>query len=435
MSVKICSVRKGSKAWKKGIEAGDILKRVNGEEINDVLDYDFYMADSRVTLTVIGANGKEREVEIKKGEYDEIGLEFESYLMDAQKSCRNKCIFCFIDQLPRGMRESLYFKDDDSRLSFFYGNYITLTNLQDKDVERIIKMRISPVNISVHTMNPELRVKMMANLKAGESLKYLKRFADAGIKMNTQLVLCPGINDGEELRYSIEELAKLRPAVESIACVPVGLTKCREGLYEIEGYNKKTAGEVIDIIEEMGNNFYKESGDRLVYPADEFFIKAGRELPPDDYYGEYSQLENGVGMVSLLGYEFAVALEDEEERGIERKVTIATGKAAEPFIRELAEMAMAKFRGLKVEVKGIVNKFFGESITVAGLVTGCDLVEQLEGAELGEEILIPAAMLRSDERFLDDMTREEVEKKLKIGVRATQNDGAELLSAMIGVKE
>ena len=367
------------------------------------------------------------------------GLSFHTYLMDKQQRCRNKCIFCFIDQLPKGMRESLYFKDDDSRLSFLFGNYITLTNISEHEVQRIIDMHISPVNISVHTMNPELRVKMMGNRFAGESLEILRRFAKAGIKMNTQLVLCPGINDGKELEYSLQELAALYPAVQSVAAVPVGLTKYREGLYPLTAYTKETAGDVIDIMERFSNEFRKTHGVGFCYPADEFFLKAERPMPSAEYYDDYPQLDNGVGLWTSLRDEFFEALSACKQKSRYQKVTMATGTAAFPLICEFAKAAQEKI-GCEISVVPIVNHFFGETITVAGLLTGQDLLDQLKGKDLGDALLIPLVMTidytshsTDKNKFLDDITLKEAEAALKLPVIPTGNRGEELLRNLLGV--
>ncbi len=437
MSVKINSVKSNSVCANKGIASGDELVKINGNEIMDVLDYDFYMAEEKVTLTIKCADGKYRIVKTNpKG----CGLEFETYLMDKQHHCKNKCIFCFIDQLPKGLRESLYFKDDDSRLSFLFGNYITLTNITDHEVDRIIKMHISPVNISVHTMNPELRVRMMKNKNAGKSLEIIKKLASAGIKMNTQLVLCPGVNDGDELRYSIEQLSALYPAVQSIAAVPVGLTKFRDGLEKLEPYNKQTAGDTIDIIEEYSAKFRSECGVGLVYPADEFFIKAERELPNESYYDGYPQLDNGVGMVRLFSSEFLDELEYLNEKPANKKVTLATGSDFYPFLSDLCKKAEEKFE-IKINVQKIINNFFGETITVAGLITGQDLSEQLKNQDLGDYLILPGSMISDytnhtehKNKFLDDMTVEELEKSLNTKIILTNGDGGQLLRDILGVE-
>ena len=437
LSVKINNVKKNSPCDAKGIKAGDELLRINGKEIIDVLDYDFYMAEQNPTLTFKRADGKFRVVKAKSAN---CGLEFETYLMDKQQHCKNKCIFCFIDQLPKGLRPSLYFKDDDSRLSFLFGNYITLTNISEHEVQRIIDMHISPVNISVHTMNPELRVQMMKNKNAGESLKIIKRFADAGIKMNTQLVLCPGINDGAELRRSIEELSSLYPSVQSIAAVPVGITKFREGLEELEPYNKETAGNAIDIIEEYAYKFRKEYGIGLCYPADEFFIKAERDLPEADYYDGYPQLDNGVGLVRSFVDDFLDEMDYCNEKPTHKKVTLATGADFYPYLYELCKKAEEKY-GVEIIVKKIINNFFGETITVSGLVTGIDLYEQLKDCDLGEFLLLPGSMIsdytnhtENKNKFLDDMTVEELEERLNTKIILTNGGGSQVLKDILGVE-
>lgn len=433
MSVEIKNVKKWSVAFFKGIKAGDRLVSVNGNEINDFLDYDFYLKDERLSLE-FEHKGKTKRVTLKKGADEDIGLEFESYLMDKQRRCRNKCIFCFIDQNPEGMRESIYFKDDDSRLSFLFGNYITLTNLTDSDIDRIIKMHISPVNVSVHTMNRELRVKMMNNKNAGKCLDYIYRLAEAGIELNTQLVLCPGINDGKELEYSIRELGKLYPAVQSIAAVPVGLTKHRDGLFDMPSYTKESAGEVIDIITRMGNSFKAEHGTRLVYAADEFYLKASREIPGEEYYESYPQLENGVGMWTSLYNEVCDALEAVKPDVVgERKLSMATGVAAYPLIRGIAEKITALIPTLTVDVYEIKNDFYGHSVTVAGLLTGGDLISQLKDKQLHGLLLIPEVMLKDgDCLFLDNLTLEDVEKALDVNIDTVSSDGADLVNKIIG---
>ena len=433
MAVTVSGVDAKSIAAKKKINKDDVLISINGNEINDVLDYRFYINDTKLLLSMKTAEGKSKLIMIRKDEFEDIGLEFETYLMDKQRSCKNKCIFCFIDQLPKGLRKSLYFKDDDSRLSFLFGNYITLTNLTDSEAERIIKMHISPVNVSVQTMNPELRVKMMANPKAGESLKYLRGFADAGIAINTQLVLCPSINDGAELERSLNELSKMYPAVQSIAAVPVGLSDHREGLYKLEPYTKETAREVIDIINRFNEKFRAEHGEIIAYAADEFYLKAELPMPDADYYNGFPQLENGVGMWALLESEFNEALEECKITELDRKVTVVTGKAAYPLIKSLAEKAERKIKGLSVNVVAAENKLLGKMITVSGLLCGADIISALDGTELGDELIIPPNCLRSEgDMFLDDMTVEELSERLKIEVTQNGASGEELLSALTG---
>lgn len=433
MSAVITEVARGSIAEKKNICAGDTLISINGKEIRDVLDYRFYLNESKLHLVLKSACGKTKIVLIRKDESEDIGLEFSTYLMDKQQACKNKCIFCFIDQLPEGLRDSLYFKDDDSRLSFLFGNYVTLTNMSDEEAQRIIDMHISPVNISVHTMNPELRVKMMLNPHAGEALKYLRKFAEAGVSVNTQLVLCPGINDGEELKFSLRELFKLYPSVQSIAAVPVGLTDHRKGLYPLEPYTEKSAGEVIDIIDSLSAEFEKEQGERIAYAADEFFIKANRRIPDEEYYNGFPQLENGVGMWSLLRSEFCSALNEAEALSLNRRATVVTGKAAYPLISELADKAMKKYNGLEIKVVAAENKLFGSMITVSGLLCGRDIEEAVKDYDLGEELIIPPNCLRSEgDMFLDNMTVKELSQRLGVPVNQNGTSGGELLSALLG---
>lgn len=426
--VEIKSVIKKSPADKAGIKGGDLLLKVNSHEINDFLDYQFYVEESRLTIEY-EHKGSVKTVLVRKDEYDDLGLEFETYLMDKERRCKNKCIFCFIDQNPKGMRESIYFKDDDSRLSFLFGNYITLTNLTERDVERIIEMHITPVNVSVHTMNKELRVKMMKNKNAGESLDIIRQLAENGISVNTQLVLCPGINDGDELRYSLQKLSELYPGVESIAAVPVGITKHREGLFDMPEYTKETASEVIDIITEFGDSFKEKHGTRLCYAADEFYLKAERPLPDAEYYESYIQLENGVGMCTSFKDEFMSGLYDIEESGEEKELSLATGEAAYPLISELCGEATKKFPNIKINVYKIENDFFGHTVTVAGLVTGKDLIEQLKGKELGKKLIIPDVMLRSEgDLFLDNVSVRDVEEALSIPLDVTFSaDGYDLI--------
>lgn len=435
MSVTICDVERDSHAYYGGLQAGDILCTINHHEINDVLDYRFYIIETKLRLEF--RHGDElRCIDIQKEEYDDIGLEFETYLMDKQRHCCNKCVFCFIDQLPKGLRPSLYFKDDDSRLSFLFGNYITLTNLSEKEVERIIKMHISPINISVHTTNPELRVEMMKNKNAGKVLEIIKKFTDAGIMVNAQLVLCPGLNDKAELRRSLNDLGALYPQIQSIACVPVGLTKYREGLYDLRPFTAHEACETVATIEEFGNKFKAEHGTRLAYPGDEFYLLGGLPVPQPEFYEEFAQIENGVGMWASLKSEFSEHLEFSEDSDLSspRHISVATGAAAAPLLRNLVDEAAKKWHNLKVEVYEIKNNFFGENITVSGLLTGKDFTQQLTGKELGTELLIPADSLRREgDIFLDDMSLEELSRNLNVPVRPVSNDGWELLDAILGL--
>ena len=433
MAVLISGVEPHSPAFKAGLKEGDTLLSLNSHGVDDVLDYRFYMTEQALRVEYL-AGGVLKSALVHKGEYEDLGLLFDTYLMDSQRHCKNKCVFCFIDQLPKGLRDSLYFKDDDSRLSFLFGNYITLTNVTEREVNRIMEMHISPVNISVHTMNPELRVRMMNNPHAGEALAILPRLAKAGIKMNCQLVLCPGYNDGEELSFTLRELGKLYPAVQSVAAVPVGLTKYREGLAEITPFDSGMAADVIDRMERFGDAFLKEHGTRLCYPADEFYLKAKRRLPASDFYEDFYQLENGVGSYTLLKEEFLEALEEQEESDDPRSVSLATGVAAEELMQFLVDEARKKWHNLKTSVFPVPNEFFGPLITVAGLVTGRDLISRLKGERLADELLIPEVMLRREgDLFLDDVSVEEVSRALKVRVRPVPNDGRLLLQTLLGV--
>ncbi len=429
------SVDKKSRAERAGILAGDILISINDREICDVLDYRFHLTNSQVTLKCL--RGDEMyEVSIRKQDYDDIGLEFETPLMDKKHSCENKCIFCFIDQLPHGMRKTLYFKDDDSRLSFLHGNYITLTNLHESDIDRIIEMHISPVNISVHATNPELRVKMMHNKRAGEVLAYMKKLADAGISLCGQIVLCRGINDGEELLRSMRELSELFPAMQSVSIVPAGLTRFREKLFPLEQFDKDEAAAVIDAVDAFAAECMEKHGSRMFFCADELYLRAERELPDEDYYEGYPQIENGVGMITSLLTEFRDEMNflDEYLEGYtpDRKISIATGAASYETIRKMSSELEARVEGLSVNVYKIVNNFFGESITVAGLLTGRDMSEQLAGRELGELLIFPGNALRAGEDvFLDDMTPDGLSKILGVRVAPSGESGSEFIEQLL----
>ena len=432
MSVVIGEVIRGSAAYRAGIKAGDTLVSLNGEEIVDVLDYRFYQNDTKITVGFLNAKGRLKTKTVKKKAEAELGLCFETYLMDKQHSCKNKCIFCFIDQLPKGMRDSLYFKDDDSRLSFLFGNYITLTNLTEHEVSRIIKMHISPVNISVHTTNPELRVQMMKNKHAGEALTIIDRLNDAGIQMNCQLVLCPDFNDGKELERTLADLTS-KENIGCIAAVPVGLTKFREGLTEIKPFDKKRACETVDILERFGEETKKKTGERKVFASDEFYILAGKPIPEAEFYGDFLQLENGVGLWALLRDEANRAINDLDECSEAREISIATGVSAYPLITEIVDKITFKCHNLKVNVYPIKNEFFGEQITVSGLITGEDILNQLKGKELGEELLIPSSMLRfENDLFLDDMHINTLSEMLGVKIAAVNNDGYELVENILG---
>jgi putative radical SAM enzyme (TIGR03279 family) len=433
--VRIVEVEKHSLAKKAGIKECDLLISINDNEINDVLDYRFYLAEKEVTLS-LKRGEKELSVKIKKDTYDDIGLVFETPLMDKKQSCKNKCIFCFIDQLPKGMRETLYFKDDDSRLSFLHGNYITLTNLTDKDIDRIIKMRFSPINVSIHTTNPDLRVSMMKNKRAGEVLSYLDRLAESGIKMHGQIVLCRGVNDGKELDRSMRELARLYPALESVSIVPAGLTDHRDGLYPLTPFSREECREVISQIDTFAESFKKENGSRLFFAADELYLKAELDIPQAEYYEEYSQIENGVGMLRSLRDEFDFELSEMKKYGEEPdgaiSVSIATGYAAYNQISEMKKILERAFPEIKISLYPIKNNYFGEHITVAGLLTGKDIFEQLEGKELGERLLIPANALRYEkDLFLCGMSVDELKEKLGVDIIPTENDGYSFVSAIL----
>lgn len=434
--VTVESVGKHSAAAAAGIAAGDILVSVNGHGIRDVLDYRFYMTDTSIRL-ILTRDGKEYAVKINKGEHDDVGMEFATPLMDKKHTCANKCVFCFIDQMPKGMRETLYFKDDDDRLSFLHGNYVTLTNLHDEDIDRLLTMHISPVNVSVHTTNPELRVKMMKNKRAGEVLKYLPKLAEGGIALCTQIVLCKNLNDGKELDRTMHDLVKLYPALRSCAIVPVGLTKFREKLYPLEMFDRQGAAQVIAQVDAFGAECKEKYGTRLFYCADELYLKAGLPLPEDDYYEEYSQIQNGVGMITSLETEFRTELKylDEYTEGFRppRRVSIVTGVAAYDEIKSVADRLCERVDGLDVTVYKIINHFFGESVTVAGLLTGKDVAEQLAGHDLGDELLFPRVMLRADgDLFLDDTTPAWLSERLGVPAKPSGGDAPELIHAILG---
>ncbi len=432
--VTVTHVAHASRAYRAGIEAGDKLISINGNEINDVLDYRFYLADTAVRLE-IERGGERNFALIRKGEHDDIGLDFETPLMDNKHSCRNKCVFCFIDQLPRGMRETLYFKDDDSRLSFLHGNYVTLTNMTDADIDRIIKMHISPINISVHTTNPELRCQMMKNKRAGEVLSYIKRLADAGIKICGQIVLCKGLNDGAELDRTMHDLAALYPAVTSVSVVPSGLTKHREGLYPLEPFDPEDCKRVLSQVNDFADKCFDLYGSRVIFCSDEFYLQAGEALPNEDFYEEYPQIENGVGMITSTRAEFYRSLEfaeDLRDGFSPRRVSFATGRAAFSLINELTAELCRRFEGLKVNGYCIENNFFGENITVAGLLTGVDLYDQLKDKDLGDELFISENMLKDQEAvFLCGETVDGLSRKLGVKITVLCADGSDMAEHML----
>lgn len=432
----IRSVEPRSPAHRAGVRVGETLTHINGHPVVDVLDYKFYSYDPRLELKLREPDGAERTVRVKKQEGEDLGLEFETYLMDRARSCANNCIFCFVDQMPPGMRKSLYFKDDDARLSFLMGNYLTLTNLSQREVQRIIDLRISPINVSVHTTDPVLRCEMLKNRRAGESIDIMRRFAQHRITMNCQIVSCPGINDGPALDRTLADLAEMAPAVNSISVVPVGVTRYREGLYPLRPYTREEAAALVDQVEAFAQKHLEEKSTRLVWCSDELYLLAQRALPPEDYFEQFTQLDNGVGMLRLLTEEFRRGLElmEPEEMAGAVPFSIATGVSAAPFLTQLVDMARGKCGKIEGNVYPIINRFFGETITVAGLVTGGDLIEQLRGKALGARLLIPASMLRAGERvFLDDVSLDDVERELGVPVIPVAQDGYELLDAMCGL--
>ena len=417
---------------KHRIRVGDTLLAINGKEVIDVLDYKFFGYDPEVSVTVRTPDGLEHTVHVAKAEGQDLGLEFETYLMDKPRSCANNCVFCFIDQLPKGMRRTMYFKDDDARLSFLLGNYITMTNLSDREIQRICDLHISPINVSVHSTNPELRVKMLRNRFAGRCIDIMRRFAAAGIMMNCQIVCCPGLNDGGELERTMRELAEMYPAVHSVSIVPVGLTKFREGLYELKPFTPEHAGETIDLVTDFGDKCIEKFGTRLFFCSDEMYICANRELPDDEFYEEHTQLENGVGMIRLLEAEFksALSLSDKPD-GV--PFSIACGVSVAPFFEKLVCAAREKYDNIDGRVYAIENDFFGHSINVTGLITGGDLINQLKGKDLGERLFISQNMLRRDEMdFLDDVLLEDAVTALGVPIYPIGQDGFDLWDAISG---
>lgn len=412
---------------------GDELVSINGNLIHDVLDYKYYAYDTELEIELREPSGKIKSLQIRKDEGGELGLDFETYLMDKAHSCANHCIFCFIDQMPKGMRPTLYFKDDDARLSFLMGNYMTLTNLSDREVQRIVDLHISPVNVSVHTTDPELRSFMLGNPRAGTCLEIMQRFADGGIMMNCQIVCCPGINDGENLQRTMEDLASMYPQVNSVSIVPVGLTKFRTGLYPLQPFSAQLANQTIDQVEAFGERCVKKYGERIFFCGDELYLKAGRALPPDEFYERYAQLENGVGMLRLMKTEFMSALKlADEPDGV--AFSIACGVSAAPFFSDLIAEAKKRFPSLDGRVFPIVNDFFGHSINVSGLITGRDLIAQLKGKPLGKRLLISENMIRRDEMdFLDDVTLEAASEALGVPIYPNRQDGFDLCDAMFGI--
>ncbi len=435
----ISKIKEGSIAQEMEIEAGDVLLSVNGEVIEDIFDYQFLTEDIYVELLIRKSNGEEWCLEIDKDEDEDIGIEFENGLMDDYRSCHNKCIFCFIDQMPKGMRPTLYFKDDDSRLSFLQGNYVTLTNMSDHDIDRICRFHLEPINISFQTTNPQLRCEMLHNRFAGEALRKVDRFYEAGIRMNGQIVLCRGINDGEELERSIRDMTKYIPFLESVSVVPVGLSKFRDGLYPLEPFDKESACATIDLIEKWQRKIYDEHGYHFIHASDEWYLLAGRELPEEERYDGYLQLENGVGMLRLLNDEFEEALSDLAKNKdafdlAGRRVSIATGMLACPVIEGMAHRLMEVFPDLEINVYGIVNDFFGHGITVSGLLTGQDIIAQMKERDIGDMLFLPENLLRSGEHtLLDDLTVEDLEQTLQVPIGIVKLNGLAFVAAMTGI--
>ncbi len=439
----ICKVQPCSIAEELELEPGDVLLSVNGHEIEDVFDYKYFTNEEYLTVLVRKGTGEEWELEIEKEYEDDLGIEFENGLMDEYKSCRNKCIFCFIDQMPKGMRDTLYFKDDDSRLSFLQGNYVTLTNMGERDLERIVAYRLGPINISVQATDPALRCKILNNRFAGEALKKMDVLHKAWIPMNGQIVLCKGVNDGEQLKKSITDLMGYMPVMESVSIVPVGLSKYREGLYPLEPFTKEDAKEVLGLVHQFQKTCFETCGLHFVHASDEWYLLAGQELPGEEIYDGYPQLENGVGMLRLLREEFAAALGEAVAEssgpggfgGLARaeKITIATGVLAAPTLQELADAFQREFPQKEIQVISITNQFFGEQITVSGLLTGQDLAGQLKNRDLGSRLLLPCSLLRSGEEvFLDDITLSQLKNALQVEIDIVKSSGQDLVSCLIG---
>ncbi|MCM1088932.1 MAG: DUF512 domain-containing protein [Muribaculaceae bacterium] len=436
----IKTVRRLSIAEELGIEPGDTLLQINGNGIEDIFDYQYLIQDEYIEVLIQKQNGEEWLLEIDKEYSEDLGLEFENGLMDEYRSCHNKCIFCFIDQMPKGMRDTLYFKDDDSRLSFLQGNYVTLTNMSDKDIERVIRYHLSPINISFQTTNPALRCKMLNNRFAGEALKRVERLYEAGVAMNGQIVLCKGINDGKELERSISDLTAYLPHLESVSVVPVGLSKYREGLFPLEPFGKEDAVRVLECIHRWQEKIYKEYGVHFVHASDEWYILAEEELPEEERYDGYLQLENGVGMLRLQMEEFKEAmsafLQEDKIQVPEEELSLVTGRLAYPYIQRMADTMMQRFPALTIHVYAITNDFFGEQITVSGLLTGQDIIGQLQGKPLGKRILLPQNVLRSGEDyFLDDITLPELEKALQVKADIVKSSGHDFVNTILKRKQ
>lgn len=431
------SINPGSIAEELEIEPGDELLMINDTKIEDIFDYQFLCEDEYIEVLIRKPDGEEWLLEVDKEMDEDLGIQFEEGLMDQYRSCHNKCIFCFIDQMPPGMRDTLYFKDDDTRLSFLQGNYVTLTNLADKDIDRMIRYNLEPINISFQTMNPELRCMMLNNRFAGEALKKVDKLYEAGLRMNGQIVLCKGVNDGKELEFSLKKLLEYHPVLESVSVVPVGLSKYRDGLYPLEPFNKEDACEVIDMIEKYQKKALEKSGMHFIHASDEWYLLAGREMPGEESYDGYLQLENGVGMIRLLMTEVSDYLEDIKEEALEvvpRHISIATGRLAAPTLRELAAKVCEQYQEVSVDVYDIRNDFFGERITVSGLITGQDLIAQMKDKEIGDALLIPECMMRSGETvFLDDITLAEVQSALQVPITIVKSSGVDFVRSILDI--
>lgn len=436
-------VFEGSIAEEAGIEKGDSIISINNEQVIDIFDYRFLTVNENLLLEVEKSDGEIWEIEIEKDEYEDLGIEFKDFMAEEAKSCKNKCVFCFIDQLPKGMRETLYFKDDDSRLSFFMGNYVTLTNVNDNDINRIIKYKMSPINVSVHTTNPDLRVFMLKNKKSGDVLDKIKKLVNSGITVNCQIVLCRDINDKVELDKTISDLTSLYPGIASISVVPVGITKYREGLSHLEAYDQNSSLEVIKQIENWQRSLLKSKNSRIVYLADEFYIMAGVDMPDYEAYEDFPQIENGVGMIASFEKEFKEYLLDIDKNlklnkiikdRDKKSISIATGVSAYKYIKRFTNILEKKYENININTYEIVNNFFGEKVTVTGLITGTDLIHQLTGKELGEELFLCRCMLKADEEiFLDNVLLEEVEKKLDTKITLVEESGIDFIEKLLKI--
>jgi putative radical SAM enzyme (TIGR03279 family) len=429
----ISEIVPGSIGKRVGIESGDILVSINGQKIEDIIEYMFFISDERLDIRIKKKDGEIRNYNIRKAYDEDLGIVFENPIIDQAKSCRNKCVFCFIDQLPSDMRETLYFKDDDSRLSFLQGNFVTLTNMSDEDIEKIIRYRISPINVSIHTTDAALRIKMLNNKTAGNIYERLKRLTDVGIRINGQIVLCPSINDGESLDKTIMDLARLYPALESVAIVPVGVTNFREKLFPLNIYDKDSANVVIEQIDKWQKELYKKIQTRFVFLSDEFYVLSNRSIPSYEDYEGFSQIENGVGLMAMFEHGLMEQLLEVQSRKIEHKrISIVTGISASTFLTKLCKKIEQRIQGLELKVYAIENNFFGRTITVAGLVTGQDILEQLKNKDLGERIIIPESMLKAGEKvFLDDITVGELQEKLGIAVVVSAVDGKKFIKKIL----